>query len=223
MPAHDQTKGPIAPSPLKIGQGEFLRSNVFISWSPKLEREIRLIGPSSFDAWLAIEFTPDIVEFCERPPAALQLSPHDGATRNFDFWLRKKSGGHAYVILYDPALGRDSQVPLELLERAIRLSATSCYVWHASDLRRRLVYLRNLKQLLPFVSGASRAEPWVLDRMKDYLRHHGHASWLDLMSAVPTQPSHTLHSAIAWLIHRGAVVADLDEFPLSNSTLLRQP
>jgi hypothetical protein len=223
MPAHDQTNGPIAPSPLKISQGEFLRSNVFISWSPKLEREVRLLGPSFFDAWLTIEFTPDIVEFCERPPSALQLSPNEGAMRNFDFWLRNKSGSQAYAILYDPELGRNSQVSLELLERAVRLSGTTCHVWHASDLRRRLTYLRNLKQLLPFVSSASKVEGWMLDRMKDYLSRHGQASWLDLVSTVPTQPLHTLHSAIAWLIHRGTVVADLDEFPLSNSTVLRQP
>lgn len=223
MPSHDQTKSATAPKPLKIGQGEFLRSNVFISWSPKLDREVRLIGPSSFDAWLLIEFTPDIVEFCERPPSALQLSPNSDAARNFDFWFRSKSGVLAYVILYDPEFGRDNQVSPQLLERAIRRSGITCHVWHISDLRRRFVFLRNLKQLLPYVAGPSQAEPWVLDRMKDFLQVHGRASWLDLMAAVPTQPVHVLHSAIAWLIHKGAAFADLDQFPLCDSTVLRQP
>lgn len=221
MPERDQRKGTSGLSPLKIGQGEFLRSNVFVSWSPKLDREIRLIGPSAFDAWLIIEFDPDIVDFCERPPLDLNLSQNDDKVRRLDFWIRRKSGMQTGIVLHDPTLSRDAGLPIELLQRAIERSDVSCVVWHVSDLRRRLMYLRNLKHLLPFLSNAAAVEAWVIDVMKGHLERFGHASWLDLVSLVPTQAAYTANTAVAWLIHRGYANGDLSEQPLTNSTQLR--
>jgi len=221
MPERDQRKGTPGLSPLKIGQGEFLRSNVFISWSPKLDREIRLIGPSAFDAWLTIEFDPDIVDFCERPPLNLRLSQNDDKIRRLDFWIHRRSGIQTGVILHDPTLSRDASLPIELLQRAIERSELNCVVWHVADLRQRRIYLRNLKHLLPFLSNASAVEAWVIEVMKNHLERFGQASWLDLVSLVPTQAAYTANTAVAWLIHRGYAAGDLGEQLLTNSTHLR--
>ncbi|MDR3443704.1 hypothetical protein [Dyella sp.] len=98
MPERNQRKGTSGLSPLKIGQGEFLRSNVFVSWSPKLDREIRLIGPSAFDAWLIIEFDPDIVDFCERPPLDLCLSQNDDKVKYGKQGAHQGSAGPSIIL-----------------------------------------------------------------------------------------------------------------------------
>jgi len=179
-----------------------------------------LIGPSSFDAWLVLEFDPDVIEFCERPPKHLTLSQNDDKVRVLDFWIRRKSGAQAGVILYDPVMGRDADLPMELLQRAIHRSETSCSVWNVADLRHRWTYLRNLKQLLPFLSNTPAVEAWVVEAMKSHVERHGRASWLDLVSLVPTQSAYAANTAIAWLIHQGHVKGDLEEQILSNGTQL---
>lgn len=52
--------------PRKMSSSEFYRSNVFIARSPRLGRRVELVS-SQYEAWLFIEFDPQIEWFCERP------------------------------------------------------------------------------------------------------------------------------------------------------------
>lgn len=65
--------------PRKISDAEFRRSNVFVAWSGKVGRQVQLIGPNQYDAWLLIEFGPDVAldrpEFCRHSVAALRVAP----------------------------------------------------------------------------------------------------------------------------------------------------
>jgi hypothetical protein len=74
---------------------------------------------------------------------------------------------------------------------------------------------------LPFLSNASAVEAWVIEVMKNHLERFGQASWLDLVSLVPTQAAYTANTAVAWLIHHDFAVGDLGEQLLTNSTHLR--
>ena len=91
-------------TPRKITDAQFRRSNVFVAWSRKAGRRVRLIGPIQYDAWLLIEFDPDVAWFCERPPVDLELIPLEGKFRPLDFWARRRSGKQFGVVLHDIGL-----------------------------------------------------------------------------------------------------------------------
>ena len=141
--------------PRKISDAQFRRSNVFVAWSRKAGRRVHLIGPTQHDVWLMLEFDPDVVWFCERPPIDIELLPLEGKRRALDFWARRHSGKQFGVVLHDVALARDKACPLDLLQRSIEASKLKCEIWPAADLRSQGTYVRNAKQLQPFVLGQS--------------------------------------------------------------------
>ncbi|WP_445147370.1 hypothetical protein [Dyella sp. Tek66A03] len=206
--------------PLKIGQAEFLRSNVFVAWSPKMGREIRLVGPGLFDAWLLLEFDPDVIEFCERPALAIGLSVNEERSRSLDFWVRRRSGLQHGVVVHDAVLSRDASIPLELLQRSVERADFACRIWLAADIGRRRIYLRNLKQLLPYLAQQLSPDIELEELLLAHVNVGGGASWMDLVSFASFRSIELVHVAIASLIHAGKLRADLSEPPLSNSTLL---
>lgn len=210
-------------TPRKIGDPEFFRSNVFVSWSPRLGREVRIIGPTLFDAWLIIEFDTDIVEYCERPPLDLQLLPLDGKVRPIDFWVRRRSGKLVNIIVHDVALKRDRVQPLDLLERSIASAKVHCEIWIASELQRRSTLIRSYKALRPFVSVDEPPDEDLEAALIAHLRALGSATWSQLTAIPRNRPEANVDNAIARLIHSGKFLANLAEEPLSNSTVVSLP
>ncbi len=209
--------------PRKISDAEFRRSNVFVAWSRKAGRRVRLIGPSQYDAWLLVEFDPDVTWFCERPPIDIQLLPLAGKGRSLDFWLRRRSGQQSGVALYDAALGRDKAYPLSLLERSIESSALKCEVWQATDMRSRTTYLRNLKQLQPFVAFDQPSDERLAQDLVAHLERVRSASWSELMTLFTSRFEGVVNAEIARLIHAGRIKANLAEHLLGSSTVVSLP
>lgn len=206
--------------PVKIGQAEFLRSNIFISWSPKAGREARLVGPGLFDAWLLLEFDADVLDFCERPPLAISLALNDGRSKHLDFWVRHRSGKQYGIVLHDANLPRDASISIDLLRRSVERAEFACEIWIASDVRRRLIYLRNIKQLLPFLARQQTRDIELEEFLLAHVSRSGRSSWMDLASIVGSRHPEDVDTAIAFLIHSGKVTADLSSQPLTNSTVL---
>ena len=168
--------------PRKITDAQFRRSNVFLAWSRKAGRRVQLIGPTQYDAWLLIEFDPDVAWFCERPPIDIELMPLEGKRRPLDFWARRRSGKQFGVVVHDVVLARDKACPLDLLKRSIEASKLKCEVWQASDMRSRLIYIRNLKSLQPFVAMDQPADEQLAATLVAHLERVKKASWSELMA-----------------------------------------
>ncbi|MBZ4039094.1 MAG: hypothetical protein A2579_05375 [Lysobacterales bacterium RIFOXYD1_FULL_69_11] len=210
-------------NPRKIGGAEFRRSNVFVAWSAKSNRHVHLIGPSQYDAWLLIEFDPDIAWFCERPPIFIDLLPLEGKRRALDFWLKRQSGRQAGVVLYDIRSTRDKALSPDLLKRSIEGSKLTCEVWQAADLQSRATYVRNLKQLQPFVAMEHSSDEEIEVAVVAHLKKVRTASWSELTRLFASRFEGYVNTELARLIHRGLVKADLYEHPLASTTVLRLP
>lgn len=209
--------------PRKISDAQFRRSNVFVAWSRKVERRVHVIGPSQYDAWLLVEFDPGVGWFCERPPVDIELLPVEGKRRPLDFWLRRRSGKQSGVVLHDAALARDKACPLDLLERSIARSELKCEVWQATDIRNRTTYLRNLKQLQPFVGIDQPSDEHLAKGLLAHLDRVRTATWEELATLFASRFEGVVNSEIARLIHAGRVKANLAEHALASNTMLSVP
>lgn len=209
--------------PRKITDAEFRRSNVFVAWSRKAGRRVRLIGPTQYDAWLMIEFDPDVAWFCERPPIDIELMPLEGKRRPLDFWARRRSGKQFGVVLHDMALARDKACPHDLLKRSIEASKLKCEVWQASDMRSRLIYVRNLKELQPFVAMDQPADEQLAETLVAHLERVKKASWSELMTLFASRFEGVVNTEIARLIHAGRITANLSDHALASNTVVTLP
>lgn len=209
--------------PRPLSKGQALNSNLFISWSPKSGRWVRLIGPSQFDAWLVLEWDSDVIEFCERPPISLQLLPRDSGKRAVDFWTRRRSGEQRGVLLHDPELVRDKACPLETLEASIKASRLHCEIWRPADIRSRSVLIRNLKQLQPFIATEDSANDKLATRLLVSLRKVKTTTWADLRKSCPSEYVTSVDSEIARLIHAGSIAANIADHSLGSNTMLSLP
>lgn len=209
--------------PRKISDAEFQRSNVFVAWSAKLGRQVQLIGPNQYDAWLQIEFGPDVAWLCERPPIHIELLPLEGKRRALDFWVRQHSGKQFGVVLHDGALARDKTCPLDLLKRSIEASKLKCEIWLAADMRSRKTYVRNLKELQPFVAMDHPSDDQLATALVAHLERVKTASWSELMALFASRFEGVVNTEIARLIHSGRVRANLEDHALASNTVLSLP
>lgn len=209
--------------PRRIGDAEFRRSNIFVAWSGKLGRQIQLIGPSQYDAWLLIEFDPDAAWFCERPPINIELLPFEGKRRPVDFWVRRRSGRQFGVVLFDATLARDKACPLDLLKRSIEASKLKCEIWQGADMRSRTTYLRNLKELQPFIAMEQGSDEQLSTALVGHLERVKTASWSELRTLFASQFDGVVNMEIARLIHAGRIKANLADHALASITVLSLP
>lgn len=206
--------------PRKLGNAEFMRSNVFVAWSRKIGRRVNLIGPTRYDAWLVVEFDSQAVWFCERPPIDLELLPLEGKRCPLDFWLRKKSGEQVGIVVHDPAATRDKSLTIDLLQRSLAASKLKCEIWQGADLRSRAVYIRNLKQLQPFVAVDERDDEGLATDVVAHLARVGTASWSEMLAVFSSRFEGQVNAEIARLIHAGRITAELTGHALASNTML---
>lgn len=209
--------------PRKLSDSQFRRSNVFIAWSHKAGRQVSLIGPTQYDSWLMVEFDSAIEWFCERPPMDIQLLPLEGKSRPLDFWIRLRSGKQYGVIVHDAELARDKSCPIDLLKRSLEASKMQCDIWYASDMRSRRTYIRNLKQLQPFVAMEAVSDEQLSNRLMAYLERANTATWSELKTLCASYFGEAVNMEIARLIHGGRVRANLSDHPLASNTRLSLP
>lgn len=209
--------------PRKMSSSEFYRSNVFIARSPRLGRRVELVS-SQYEAWLFIEFDPQIEWFCERPPMGIDLLPLEGKVQPLDFWVVTQTGEQYGVLIYHEKSMSARGRSLDLIERSIERANIRCQLWRADDMRKRLVHLRNLKQLLPLVLMPAAHSERMAERLLSYLKWAAAAcspaTWSDVIAHLGTAIAGEANCHIARLIHSGQIKANLLEHPLSGGTKL---
>ncbi|MCX4159291.1 MULTISPECIES: hypothetical protein [Paraburkholderia] len=64
-------------------------------YGPKVDRRLILFGYRALNAWLQLEFNPNVVAYCERPLRVPDLRP----ARMVDFWVRGRDGERFLIVL----------------------------------------------------------------------------------------------------------------------------
>ncbi|MEW6345579.1 MAG: hypothetical protein AB1704_33445 [Pseudomonadota bacterium] len=64
-------------------------------YGPKVDRRLTLFGHRTLNAWLQLEFNPDVVAYCERPLRVPDIRP----ARMVDFWVHRGNDGERFLIV----------------------------------------------------------------------------------------------------------------------------
>ena len=208
----------LALRPAKLSQKTFMRSNVFIAHSRKMHgREVQLVGPTAYDAWLIIEFDPAIVAFCERPEIALPLGNH--RARGLDLWVARKDGSQSAIVLFGSNRS-DAATDGTVLERAVRACGFNCEIWNVPDLARRLTEIRNYKMMQPFLAVQNWQHPSLVNDIGAtlaYLDRRG-LTLRDLWARFRQESRTIIASNLFALRHAGRAVADLEHETIIPTT-----
>lgn len=210
-------------TPRRLGRTEFVRSNVFSSWSLRLGRMVEIVGPAVYDVWLTVEFDPSNIDYCERPPISLDLLNKTGSKRPIDFWVKRTDGRQYGIIVFDSRLKRDQNVSLDIIRSSIERSRLSVDIWSPIELCGKTNLIENLKFLRPFTATELPRDIELESGLVANLRSLGTLSWGELVALWPTRPRVAVNFAIARLIHAGQLLADLSGDLITNSTLLELP
>lgn len=190
-------------------------------------RAIGVDGPMKAEAVLRAEADPTVVSLCERPMrilAPLGTRPHV----TFDLGIVDRSGEEVlYLIerrstLETGALAGPAPHHWSLLESWCERNAHRCAFITEDDLERDRVAIQNWRRLLGFVRIAREApEPDLEDRLQEALADVPGLSLVELPRHVPPVDSQTIFAAVANLLHRGVLEANLALAPLTLHTPLR--
>lgn len=64
-------------------------------YGPKVDRRLTLFGHRTLNAWLQLEFNPDVVAYCERPLRVPDIRP----ARMVDFWVHRRDDGERFLVV----------------------------------------------------------------------------------------------------------------------------
>ncbi|MFM0617471.1 hypothetical protein PQR37_25780 [Paraburkholderia nemoris] len=64
-------------------------------YGPKVDRRLTLFGHRTLNAWLQLEFNPDVVAYSERPLRVPDIRP----ARMVDFWVHGRDDGERFLIV----------------------------------------------------------------------------------------------------------------------------
>ena len=109
-------------------------------FSPKLERRLQFFDHATFAVWIALEATPDVISFCERPTR----TGKDKGDPIVDFWVRRAAGEE---FLFVPT--SDTSVPC--LDVCMHLPARTVT---ASERAAQSTWTANWMRILPVVNAA---------------------------------------------------------------------
>lgn len=215
----------ISQEPRPISDKVFMASNVFTLKSRKVAgRLVSLIGPTLFDAWYLLEFDPDVVAICERPRMDIAIV-RSKKSRGLDFWFARQNGSQCGVVVQGGSRG-DKHIPMEVLQDSVAASGISCEIWRECDLLRRRLFLRNLKQMLPYLCQEGAIDFELVDTIERIVREGGsNGTSLSELFKAQAQRSRTQVAASLFAGYSmGRVIADLEHAALSaNETRWTAP
>lgn len=206
--------------PAALSRGKLSSLNTFSFWSRKLGRRVLLVGPSQFDAALILEFDHTVAAYCERPNHRLDLLPSgSGRYRAVDFWVRRRDGRQSGLLVFEPTRSLSEDV----LRRSLLEAKLGWEVWLVTDLVQRRQFLRNLKQLRPYVSCAEDKPVETQQQISGFLSQYREGRWDQIRASTQGATASTFARAMALMYHSGTIKLDVETAPLCSRTWVSLP
>lgn len=185
--------------------------NTWITYSPKIKRNIYLFSELEYEYWTLIETNPKVIDFCEHPKEL--CSYHQ--THRVDMWVLFENEEHLVKISYAKNISQlisEFSVDSDLNGKIIKYITLT-----EKEIRSNIILLSNMKILLSYIKN--RKIPLELDRHR-ILKEIGNKpiSLLDLELRLPELTRARVREAIIWLLYEGQLISDLEKQPFSCRT-----
>jgi hypothetical protein len=177
--------------------------------SPKLQRDVHVVGPLALIQGLDFEFDPDCLAFVERP----RMLDVAGARVELDFWVRRRDGREQYWLLVPNDHATDATTPRRahrharaLLEAADRAGIAVSFAFE-HDLAQHHERFRVQRHLLGYVQDALQLphRQALVDQLAAFFATAPRATIDQACAALPAFKRSDVCTVIADLLHRGAL------------------
>lgn len=218
---------PLPYVPRQLSRSELKHKDVYAFLSPKLDREVWVVGALSFAACLQFEFDIETVSYCERP-RSLEL---DGGATEVTYWTRGVDGTETLWLLVpvsesDPAAGGTHRYRHEksALEAADRAQVHLRFLFE-SELVSRGTSAGTWLALLPYVQTAHAMDNYMAiePRVREQLRFLKSSTFVQIEAALSEFNSHEVRSVVCRAIHEGWLSIDAAQSLHDQTTVKRGP
>lgn len=216
---------PLPYSPRALTRAEKKRKDVYAFLSPKLDREVWVLGALGFAAALTFEFDPTVVSYCERP-RTLRV---DRRTVEMAYWTRHANDEeHLWVLVptkeSDAAAGgrRRFRHEEQLLRVAQTLQISVRFLYEQDFIKQRTA-IGIWLALLPYVQTARVLEnrAAVEARVREYFQFATAATFERLEKSLTGYHPHDVRAIACAGIHSDWLSIDLSR-PLHVRTVVRR-
>ncbi|MFS0728310.1 hypothetical protein [Paenibacillus sp. 1P07SE] len=187
--------------PIPIKRKDQYASSFWERYSYKLQRDVLLFGDLKYDYWTLVETDPNILKYCERPNS--EKLRKDNLHNAFDMWQLERNGTETFVNIRYKS---QSRIEYQELEKWCLRSGYNFKVLYEEDIRGHVIYLKNMKWLLPYIGQRKtpiETDKWsILRVLNDKSITIG-----DLQGRCPTIPISRLRETLYFLIYTGELIA----------------
>ncbi len=149
-------------TPIEMKRNTKYGNNYWEAYSPKLKRNVRFFSDLEYDNWLHIETNSDIVSFCEQPLKIQIQFNGEMAESIFDMWVLYKDNTEEFMeVKYSSEICGNTKKSMRSI-RQTNIQKQWCLennykysIKTDKEIRRELVYLNNLKQIIGQVKSFS--------------------------------------------------------------------
>ncbi|MBP1931945.1 hypothetical protein J2Z37_001946 [Ammoniphilus resinae] len=191
----------------------------------KMNRTIRMFSDLEYDHWVLIEGDPDILCFCEQPIKINVLLEGEMVESILDMWIQRKDGAEIFVeIKYaaelDPKNSNFSPRSLRQTSAQRKWCEQNGFKYEIrtdKEIRGNLVYLDNLKLILPYVR--QRATPIETDwhRILAAIKNRSNTIF-HVEQQFPEIPKQRIRETICRMIYTGVIRSNIDKDPFNSTT-----
>lgn len=213
-------------TPIPIKRSSKYGNNYWETYSPKMDRNVRLFSDLEYDHWVLVETNPAVVAFCEQPFEIQYFYGGTPAKSIPDMWIKFKDDSQYLVeVKYSKELNPESKNYLKT-NRQITIQKSYCIekgfrhsIRTEKDIRGNDIFLANMKMLLPYIK--SRGYPIEIDQKKilNIIRSNGNRiSTGMIQSSIKDIPAVRIRESIFYLLYLGIISGNLEKIPYSNNT-----
>jgi hypothetical protein len=211
-------------SPIPIKRSTKYGNNYWISYSPKMKRNIRLFSDLEYDHWILIETDPKITSFCEQPLRIRQPIGIEFVESIFDMWIIDAQGVETFI---EVKYARELDLQSPKSARSIRQTDAQkkwCqengYQYKVAldrEIRSNPILLSNLKQIVSHMKNRKQLVETDRFKITQQLKR-GKTNLIQLVRTTPQIEESRLRDAVFGLIYEGSVKANLDKVLIGHMT-----
>lgn len=189
-------------------------NNRWVTYSPKLAREVFLFSDLEYEHWLIVESNPKIINFCEQPLVMTAYINGKSVTSIVDMWVKYDDGNEEFIeIKYSSDLIRQKVINQILTQKYwCAENGFQHRIRTEGDIRANRILLSNLKTL---VKGNKQQKQQIdIDKYQvmKILKHNGtHRSSLNSLITATQIPSNRLLITIGQMILTGEICSNISQ------------
>lgn len=210
-------------SPIDIPRNAKYGNNYWITYSPKLKRNVRFFSDLEYDNWILVEMNPSIICFCEQP-LKISVQIEDRVIESiFDMWVLYEDNTEEFIeVKYACELDKNNpKSKRSLLQTSIQKEWCEKNNYKYSiktdiEIRKNLIHLNNVKKIVSQVKNINDVSNEDIKKVISIIDKEN-VNIRDIVNKTAFSLSYVMQ-LISWLAYKGICFINIEEDEISFET-----